>query len=78
MTYLFSNKKTGAKIRLRAEFKGSPKIFEVALEDYELPTTNEDNGFRSDLDNLEDKENMRIRSEFWNNAQSIYYSALRE
>lgn len=78
MTYLFSNKKTGAKIRLRAEFKGSPKIFEVALEDYELPTTNEDNGFMSDLENLEDKENMRIRSEFWNNAQSIYYSALRE
>lgn len=78
MTYLFNNKKTGAKIKLRAEFKGNPKIFEVALEDYELPNTNEDNGFSSDLDNLEDKENMKIRSEFWNNARSIYYSALRE
>lgn len=78
MTYLFSNKKTGAKVKLRAEFKGSPKIFEVALEDYALPNTNDDNGFSSELDNLEDKENMRIRSEFWNNAQSIYYSALND
>lgn len=76
MTYIFYNSETNAKIRLRAEFKGNPKIFEVAVESYMISIVNQNEGYEESLSSMDDNLNMSLRSMFWNNAQSIYYSLL--
>lgn len=72
MTYLFHNHQTDEKIRIRAEFKGSPKIFEVALEAYFIGIEGNSDD-ENQLSILDDKKNLNIRSIFWNNACSIFY-----
>lgn len=72
MTYTFSNNKESKTIKIRAEFKGNPKIFEVCLESYMEPSTDNKDKLEETLSNLNDKENMNIRSTFWNNAKIIY------
>lgn len=71
MTYIFHNNKSDEKIKIRAEFKGSPKIFEVALESYTIGAAidSEDD---NQLSILDDKVNLRLRSEFWNNSCTIF------
>lgn len=78
MTYIFVNKESDEKIKIRAEFKGNPKIFEVALESYENPNYMLEEGEDYNLSKLDDEVNIQIRSEFWNNAQSIYYEIINK
>lgn len=74
MTYSFENRENHARIVIRAEFKGNPKIFEVALEGYDIPTENVNIDYEESKSLMDDQLNMDIRSEFWNNAQRIYYN----
>lgn len=76
MTYTFYRAETNAKVKLRAEFKGNPKIFEVGLESYLIPANEGEDRFEDSISSLSDSDNMSLRSIFWNNAQSLYYSLL--
>lgn len=69
MTYMFERKKDNSHIKLRAEFKGSPKIFEVSLESFSKPDTDLSEG---DTVDLSEEQNYEYRTEFWNNAKKIY------
>lgn len=71
MTYIFANTAAGNKLTFKAEFKGSPKIFEVCLENYQQNDI-EKEGFEDALSSLDEKENVKYRSIFWNNAKKIY------
>lgn len=69
MTLEFSNKNTPEVIHIRAEFKGSPKIFEVSIiNSYEYESTE----VKKVVAPLSVKRNLEIRSEFWNNSRKIY------
>lgn len=78
MTYDFIHNKDQKEIKIRAEFKGNPKIFEVVLEDvietFPSSTTKDpkETTVRSKLSALSDKDNFKVRSTFWNNAKAIY------
>lgn len=80
MTYVFLNKNTGDKLVIRAEFKGSPKIFEVVLEQFLRPDQEigeESDGEPEDISSsLSSKDNWAYRSMFWKNAKEIYDSLL--
>ena len=69
MTYLFERKKDNFHLKLRAEFKGSPKIFEVSLEGFSRTVTVPEDDM---LTELSEKENFEFRSNFWNVAKKIY------
>lgn len=71
MTYVFINTKEGSKLTFKAEFKGNPKIFEVCLENYQQNDI-EKEGFEDALSVLDEKENIKYRSAFWNKAKDIY------
>lgn len=71
MTYIFANTTAGNKLTFKAEFKGSPKIFEVCLENYQQNDI-EKADFEDALSSLDEKENIEYRSMFWNNAKKIY------
>lgn len=74
MIYVFHSKSDAKKVRLKAEFKGNPKIFEVCLESYLEPSGDKENTFEDITSSIPEKENINIRSEFWNNAKSLYLS----
>ena len=69
MTYMFERKKDNSHIKIRAEFKGSPKIFEVSLESFSKPDTDLSEG---DTVDLSEEQNYQYRTLFWNNAKKIY------
>ncbi|MFT0515226.1 hypothetical protein [Bacteroides thetaiotaomicron] len=69
MTYVFSNKTEGKRINIRAEFKGSPKIFEVSLEGYQEKNIA---GYEDCFSKLAENENIYYRSFFWNRAKDIF------
>ena len=69
MTYLFERSKDNSHLKIRAEFKGSPKIFEVSLEGFsQTPSDAEEDV----VANLTDEQNYEYRSQFWNAAKKIY------
>lgn len=70
MTYVFG--KRDKKIKLRAEFKRNPKIFEVCLEGYYEPSETEAGKYEDTLSSLADIENISLRSTFWNNAKKVF------
>ncbi len=65
MTYQFVNNTENSIINLRAEFKGSPKIFEVSLEHYS-------NISEESVTTIPDELNYSFRAMFWNSAKRIY------
>ncbi len=69
MTYLFERKKDNCHLKLRAEFKGNPKIFEVSLEGFSQTATEAE---EDAVTQLSEKQNYEIRSAFWNSAKKIY------
>lgn len=69
MTYLFENKKDNSHLKIRAEFKGSPKIFEVSLEGFSKTATAAEDDV---VTNLTEEQNYNYRSIFWNAAKKIY------
>lgn len=74
MTYIYASKDNKKKLKLRAEFKGNPKIFEVCLENFMQP--DDDGNFIESTASLSDQENLKLRSLFWNNANVIYKDLL--
>ena len=69
MTFEFSNKTVPEVIHIRAEFKGSPKVFEVSIVDY-FETNGTD--AKRETASLPIKRNLEIRSAFWNKARIIF------
>lgn len=69
MTYLFERKKDNCHLKLRAEFKGSPKIFEVSLEGFSRTATDAEDDVVTELT---EEQNYAFRSTFWNAAKKIY------
>lgn len=69
MTYLFERKEDNCHLKLRAEFKGNPKIFEVSLEGFSRTATEAE---EDTVAELTDDQNYDIRSTFWNAAKKIY------
>lgn len=74
MTYVFG--KRDKKIKLRAEFKRNPKIFEVCLEGYYEPSETEAGKYEDTMSSLADVENISLRSTFWNNAKKVFREIL--
>lgn len=72
MTYVFAGK--AKKIKLRAEFKRNPKIFEVCLENYMEPAIGEKEKYEDAMSSLDEADNIAIRSVFWNNAKKVFKS----
>ena len=70
MTYVYG--KRDKKIKLRAEFKRNPKIFEVCLEGYYEPSETEAGKYEDTMSSLADVENVGLRSTFWNNAKKVF------
>jgi hypothetical protein len=70
MTYVFG--KRDKQIKLRAEFKRNPKIFEVCLEGYYEPSETEAGKYEDTMSSLADVENISLRSTFWNNAKKVF------
>ena len=73
MTLAFQNTQTPETIHIRAEFKGSPKIFEVSIVNSYVSEGTESKLVSS---TLAAKRNLQIRSEFWNNSRTIYNDIL--
>lgn len=73
MTYMFERKSDSSHIKIRAEFKGNPKIFEVSLESFSKPDTDLSEGNTVDLS---DEQNYQYRTMFWNSAKIIYNELL--
>lgn len=73
MTFEFSNKEIPRIIHIRAEFKGSPKLFEVSIVN-----SFETSGVEAkrEISPLSVDENLKIRSLFWNQARRIYAEVL--
>ena len=62
-------------VRMHAEFKGNPKIFEVSLVKY-LETV----GIESKVEaaTISKDESLKLLSRFWNKARDIFYQVKRE
>lgn len=73
MTLAFQNTSTPEIIHIRAEFKGSPKIFEVSIVSSYV---SEGTDGKLTTCPLPVKRNLQIRSEFWNNSRKIYKEIL--
>lgn len=69
MTFEFSHKTIPEAIHIRAEFKGSPKVFEVSIVDF-FETTGLN--AKREVSSLPLKKNLEIRSTFWNHARRIF------
>jgi hypothetical protein len=69
MTYEFENTKTPETIQLKAEFKGSPKIFEVSIVSYKVT---KDLKAKKESETLPPEKHRELRSLFWNNAKAVY------
>ena len=73
MTLEYSHKSLPKTVRMHAEFKGNPKIFEVSLVKY-METFTDENGTRLEAATLPKEESLSLQSLFWNNARTIFYS----
>lgn len=75
MTYLFERSKDGSHLKLRAEFKGNPRIFEVCLEGY---SKTDIEASEDVVTSLSEKDNYQYRSNFWNSAKKIYLELVKK
>ena len=71
MTYQFEHKENNCQLKIRAEFKGNPKLFEVSLESCSIPSDDNDLSNINSI-TITEEQNYKIRSQFWNSALSIY------
>jgi len=69
MTYMFVRSKDNSHLKIRAEFKGNPKIFEVSLEGFSRTATDAGDDM---VMGLSEEDNRKYRSRFWNAAKKIY------
>lgn len=75
MTYEFENSKTPYTIQVRAEFKGSPKIFEVSIVSYKV---SKGVNAKKEPETLSPDQHRELRSLFWNNAKSVYNGIIKK
>lgn len=75
MTYEFEHLNNPETIQLKAEFKGSPKIFEVSVVSYKITK-----GLDAKKENasLSEDDNRKVCSLFWNNAKAVYLQLVAE
>lgn len=73
MTLEFRQTTTPYTIHIRAEFKGNPKIFEISIVNSYV---SEGTDGKITACPLPVKQNLQIRSEFWNNSRKIYNEIL--
>ncbi len=69
MTFEFEKKKKPDVVQIRAEFKDKPKVFEVSIKSYEHKTSLA--AVRKSFSITSDEDRL-LRSQFWNNAKTIY------
>lgn len=69
MTYLFERNKDNCHLKIRAEFKGNPKIFKVSLEGFSKKASDAEGYVVMELT---EEQNYEYRSTFWNAAKKIY------
>ena len=69
MTYMFVRSKDNCHLKIRAEFKGNPKIFEVSLEGFSSTAIDAGDDMVTELS---EEDNRKYRSRFWNAAKKIY------
>lgn len=75
ITYEFENLTNSEIVNIKAEFKGSPKIFEVSI----VSTGRNENIKKKRVYYSADPEYKRnISSEFWNNAKRIYLELIEK
>ena len=75
MTFKYVSINEPKTVYMHAEFKGNPKIFEVALVKY-LETNGPD--AKPEIATLPKEDSIQLQSLFWNNAKEVYYKVLRE
>lgn len=75
MTFEFSHKTIPEVIYIRAEFRGSPKVFEVSIVDFFERTGP---NAKCEVSSLPLKKNLEIRSAFWNQARRIFTKVVSE
>lgn len=74
MTYEFHHSKEPFVLKIKAEFKGRPKVFEVTIDDYEeiLGT-----GLSRNKLTIPNSYSMQIRSGFWNASKTIFDTIIK-
>lgn len=75
MTFEYSHVSFPKTVRMHAEFKGNPKIFEVSLVKY-LETVGVE--AKQEAATISKDESLKLQSRFWNNAREIFYQVKRE
>lgn len=75
MTYMFERGMDNCHLKIRAEFKGNPKIFEVSLEGFSHTVGDAEDDVVVELTEEQDYE---IRSHFWNAAKKIYNELMKK
>lgn len=75
MTFEYTHNSLPKTVRMHAEFKGNPKIFEVSLVKY-LETV----GIEAKLEaaTISKEESLQLQSRFWNRAKEIFYEVKAE
>ncbi len=74
MTFEYTHKSDPKTVRMHAEFKGNPKIFEVSLVKY-LETVGVE--AKTEVATLSKEESLKLQSRFWNKAREIFYQVKR-
>ncbi len=74
MTFEFEHKKEPRSITIEAEFKGRPKVFEVAIIKYEQFISNI---VKKEEVMLSNSQSRTFKSTFWNNAKQIFDSIIK-
>lgn len=75
MTLEYSHQTLPKIVRMHAEFKGSPKIFEVSLVRY-LETVGTE--AKVEAATISKEESLELQSQFWNKAKEVYYQVKSE
>lgn len=70
MTFEYIHNTLPKTVRIHAEFKGNPKIFEVSLVKY-FETVGPE--AKMEAVSIPKEENLKLQSLFWNNARNIFY-----
>lgn len=76
MTYEFQGTNSSNLLVIKAEFKGSPKIFEVSVINQGVITGAKGNKKR--YDNADPKFKKEKASQFWNSAKRIYNDLIKQ
>ena len=70
MTFEYIHNTLPKTVRIHAEFKGNPKIFEVSLVKY-FETVGPE--AKMEAVSIPKEENLKLQSLFWNNTRNIFY-----